>query len=53
MQSDGNSLCRDVVLDSFNVPYRDEDSILDLKYAKEIFWDLYNEDFKGIEEHAY
>ena len=33
---------------SFNISYRDEDSILDLKYEheKEIFYDLYNEDFK-------
>ena len=29
MQSDGNSLCGDVVLDSFNMVYRDEDSIYD------------------------
>ena len=34
MQSDWNSLCQDVVLDSFNMPYRDEDGILDhtMKY---------------------
>ena len=29
MQSDGNSFCRDVVLDSFNMANMDEDSILD------------------------
>ena len=31
MQSDGDSFCEDVVLDSFNMAYRDEDSILDQK----------------------
>ena len=36
----------DVELDSFNVSYRDEDSILDQKYEKQIFWALYYEDFK-------
>ena len=29
MQSDGNSFCGDVVLDSFDMEYRDKDSILD------------------------
>ena len=29
MQSDGNSFCGDVVLDSFNMSYRDKDSILE------------------------
>ena len=33
MQSDGNSFCGDVVLDML---YRDEDSILDQKYEKQI-----------------
>ena len=33
MQSDGNSFCEEVVLDSFNMAYRDEDSILYQKYA--------------------
>ena len=32
MQSDGNSFCGDVVLDSFNKTYRDEDNILDQIY---------------------
>ena len=32
MQSDRNSFCGDVVLDSFNMVYRDEDSILYQKY---------------------
>ena len=36
MQSDGNSFSGDVVLDSFNMAYRDEDSSLDQKYKKQI-----------------
>ena len=31
MQSDGNSFCRDVVLDNFNKASRDGDNILDQK----------------------
>ena len=31
IQSDGNSFCGDVVLDSFNKGFRDEDNILDQK----------------------
>ena len=48
MQSDGNSFCRDVVLDSINMDdeYNDEDSIKDQIYEKRIFWGLYYEDFK-------
>ena len=46
IQSDGNSFCGDVVLDSFNIVYSDEDSILDQKYEKWIFWNLYYEDLK-------
>ena len=34
MQSDGNSFCGDVVLDSFN---RDKDSILDQQYERKYF----------------
>ena len=45
MQSDGNSFCGDVVLDSFNTVYRDDDSILEQKYEKQISWDLYYKDF--------
>ena len=45
MQSDGNSFCGDVVLGSFNVSYRDEDSILEQMYYKQISWDLNYEDF--------
>ena len=45
MQSDGNSLSGDVVLDSFNMLYRDEDSILYQKYGKQISWDLFHKFF--------
>ena len=45
MQSDGDSFRGDVVLGSFNMSYRDEDSILDQKYEKQISLDLYYEDF--------
>ena len=41
MQSDGNRFCGDVVLDSFNMAYKDTDSILDQKYEKQKCWDLY------------
>ena len=34
MQSDGNSIYGDVVLDSFNKVFQDEDSIFDQKYEK-------------------
>ena len=40
MQSDGNRFGGDVVLDSFNMSYRDEDRFLDLKYEKQISLDL-------------
>ena len=40
MQSEGNSFCRDVVLNIFNMAYRDKDSILTEKYEKQIFWEL-------------
>ena len=40
MQSDGNSLCGDVVLDGLNMSYRDEDIILEQKYEKQISWDF-------------
>ena len=45
MQSDGNSFCGDVVFGSVNMVNRDEDSILDQKYEKQISWDLNHEDF--------
>ena len=37
IQSGGNSLCGDVVLDSFNMVYRDEDSIYDQNKNSESF----------------
>ena len=45
MQSDGNSFGGDVVLDSFNMLYRDEDSMLEQKYEKQLSWDLYYKHF--------
>ena len=44
MQSDGKSYCGNVVLDSFNMVYSDENSILGKKIKKRIFWDIYYED---------
>ena len=44
MQSDGNSFIGNVVLESFNIPYRDEESIFDQKYEKQIFCALDNKD---------
>ena len=32
MQSDGNSFCKDLILDSFNNAFWDEDNILDQIY---------------------
>ena len=46
MQSGENSFFGEVVLDSFIISYRDEDSIIDQKYEKQIFPALYYEDFK-------
>ena len=46
MQSDGNSFCRDVVLNSFGKASRDEESILDQLYKKQISPDLYYNDFQ-------
>ena len=46
IQSDGNRFCRDVVLDSFNMAYGYADSVLDQKYEKKIYRDLYNKDFE-------
>ena len=34
MQSDGNSFCEDVVLNSFNKEAREEDNILDKVYKR-------------------
>ena len=44
MQSDGNSLCGDVVLDGVNITYRHEDNNLDQIDEKQIFLDFYHED---------
>ena len=49
MQPDGNSFCGDIVLDSLNMVYRDKDSILDQKYEKQFFTELYYEDLKFFE----
>ena len=38
MQSDGNSFCEDVVLDSFNKASRNEDNILDQVYKSKYAW---------------
>ena len=46
MQPDGNSFCEDVVLESFNMAYRDEGRILFRMYEDQIFWDLYYEDLE-------
>ena len=45
MQSDGNIFCGYVILDGFIMSERDEDSILEQKYEKQISWDLNFEDF--------
>ena len=37
IQSDGNSFLGDVILDSFNMAYGDEGSILDQKYENQRF----------------
>ena len=38
VQSDRYSCCLNVVLDSFNMAFRDEDSIIDQMYANKYFW---------------
>ena len=43
MQSEGNSLCWDVVLDSSNKAYRDDDNILEHIFEKQIWSDCYYE----------
>ena len=56
MQSDGHSFCGEVVLDSLKMSYREEGSILDRKYGRQIFWYVYYEDYftlRVIEENAY
>ena len=46
MKSDGNRFFGDVVLDSVNMEYRDEDSNSDQIYENQIFSVLYYEDLK-------
>ena len=41
------TFCGDVVLDNFNMSYRDEDSILDQKYEQQLFCVLSYEDLKS------
>ena len=41
-----NSLLGDVVLEGFNMVYRDEDSILDQIYENQIFSAFYYEDLR-------
>ena len=53
MRSDGNRFCGNVVLDSFHMVYRHDDSVLDQKFEKQISRDCYYKDFKVIEENAY
>ena len=45
MQSDGNSVCGDVVFHRFNRASEDEDNILNQILKKQICLDLYYEDF--------
>ena len=47
--NDENSFCGDVVMDSFNMAYTDEERIEDQKYDEQIFRELYHEDFKFYE----
>ena len=37
MQSDRNNFCGDVILDSVNMVFKDEDSISDQIYEKQIY----------------
>ena len=41
MQSDGNIFCGYVVVYSFSMTFRDEESILDQMYEKQTFLDFY------------
>ena len=45
MQSDGNSVCGDAVLNSFNKASRDEDNILDQIYIEQKCPNFYYDDF--------
>ena len=46
MQLDGNSFCGDIVFGSYNMAFSDEDNNLEQKYEKQIFLDIYFEDFE-------
>ena len=46
MQSDGNSFFGYVVLDSFNMAYKGEESILDHIYEKQMYSDFYYDHLK-------
>ena len=46
VQGYANSFRGDVVLDSFNMAYMDENSILDQIYQNQIFSDFYYEGFE-------
>ena len=48
MQSDGNSYCGDVVLDSFNKVYWDEDTILEQIYKRKYVRIFYSNDFNFV-----
>ena len=48
MQSDGNSISGDVVLDSFNVAYLDEFNISDHNIKKQIRSDNFQDDFNSL-----
>ena len=49
MHSDGSSFCGDVVLDSYNIAYRDKDSILDQIFSAFYYEDLeFEEWFKKM-----
>ena len=41
MQSDGNSYCGDIVLDSLNKASWDEDNILDQMYKNKYVWIIF------------
>ena len=48
MQSDGNSFCGKVILESFNKAPRNDDNILGQKYEKQICSDFYYDDFNSL-----
>ena len=52
MQSDGNSFCGDVVLDSFNKASRDENNILDQMYKSKKCSDYFYDDFNSLSHYT-